>query len=167
MDEYIEDSVKFELSSILQELSLQQIKMDIRFSWYGKEKGFVALQHLAHYAGLAYYDRKIYLNFHKVYGPWISLRASIILDLEGPPDESQPTLEHPFPQIEEKLEKKWNEITQNSNELVFDRNHQWKKWVELRKVAGKYVDPQFVFSEDQIRYHYTTDIQILKNLIKE
>ncbi|KAI9172969.1 hypothetical protein H9P43_007100 [Blastocladiella emersonii ATCC 22665] len=46
----------------------------------------VAMQRLAHAAGLAHFDQACFLSVHAEFGPWIALRAAIVIDLPGPPD---------------------------------------------------------------------------------
>jgi methylmalonic aciduria homocystinuria type C protein len=53
----------------------------------------VAMQRLAHVSGLAYLSPS-HLNVHVTYGPWIALRAAIVIDIEGP---SGPSPEPPNP----------------------------------------------------------------------
>ena len=43
----------------------------------------VAMQRLAHLSGLAYLSPS-HLNVHATYGPWIALRAAVVIDIDGP-----------------------------------------------------------------------------------
>jgi hypothetical protein len=57
----------------------------------GEER--VAMQALAHAAGLAYLSES-HLSVHAVYGPWIGLRAAVSFGVPGPGGPA-PTLPHP------------------------------------------------------------------------
>ena len=48
----------------------------------------VALQRLAHCAGLAHVSPSR-LSVHPVYGPWIGLRAAVVVGVDGPPGPPQ------------------------------------------------------------------------------
>ena len=50
----------------------------------------VAMQQLADVAGLAWLSPS-HLSVHPMFGPWIGLRAAIVLDVEGPPPRAAPT----------------------------------------------------------------------------
>lgn len=46
----------------------------------GAEPGFVAVQRMAHAAGLAYLDQESHLCLHPRLGPWFALRAVVLFD---------------------------------------------------------------------------------------
>lgn len=56
---------------------------EVRFSFDPPPRR-IAMQRLAHVSGLAPLTAAM-LCVHPVYGPWIALRAAIVLDLPGPP----------------------------------------------------------------------------------
>ena len=48
----------------------------------------VAVQRMAHVAGVAHLDERCHLSIHPTLGPWFALRAVVVLDdVEGPGDE--------------------------------------------------------------------------------
>ncbi|KAI9138659.1 hypothetical protein BKA69DRAFT_761796 [Paraphysoderma sedebokerense] len=78
VDSYVANSLEASLdqtlSNLFQSSSLLP-KFEIRYYW-DKAPKFVAMQRLAHEAGLAYYNTDCFLNIHSEYGPWLALRSA-------------------------------------------------------------------------------------------
>ncbi|WP_428263734.1 hypothetical protein [Haliangium sp.] len=129
-----------------------------RFS-YDPPPRRVAMQRLAHVSGLAYLAPS-QLSVHPRYGPWIALRALVVVDREGPPGPA-PTLAPPCdcsggcePLLREALER--SRVPQpSSDDIAVD----WRTWLAVRDACP--VGRAFRYDDDQIRYHYTKDRRFL------
>ncbi|CAG8610635.1 16357_t:CDS:2 [Funneliformis caledonium] len=191
LDYYTRVSMESIIEEIIQ---VNNLKYDVRYPFDLNEKRFVAFQVMAENASLAYYNRVCFLNIHEEYGPWIGLRAVITLDMEGPPNSSQlfPELKNPFPEGDKILERKLSEIFgskdhyyhqqpddpetmdvnqkdgNNISDMKLEIKNEWYKFVELRDIASRFMDKKSLdnwrYSEDQMEYHYTNNIEFLNNL---
>jgi hypothetical protein len=62
------------------------------YSHETKPGRLVAVQRMAHVAGVAHLDERCHLSIHPKFGPWFALRAVVVLDdVEGPPDAAKPS----------------------------------------------------------------------------
>jgi hypothetical protein len=197
LDYYTRISITKVIKEIILLKNLENLNYDIRYTFDLDKKKFVAFQILAENASLAYYNRVCYLNVHEVYGPWIGLRAVITFDIKGPLNSSQlfPELKNPFPEGDENLERKIQEIygtkehqyhqrphnssSKQDNPIITDENtsntkseeikERWHKFVELRDIASGFMDKELLekyrYSKDQIEYHYTNNIEVLNKLV--
>ncbi|MGE3590828.1 MAG: hypothetical protein AB7L17_24145 [Ilumatobacteraceae bacterium] len=122
--------------------------IDVRFS-HEPPPRLVAIQRLAHVAGLAWLS-PTHLCVHPVYGPWIALRAAVVLDLPAP---------HPAPSIEPPcdcasgcmplLERALADGEATSSGVV----EHWREWVAVRDACP--VGRAHRYTDEQIAYHYT------------
>jgi len=115
----------------------------------------IAMQRLAHVAGLAWLAPS-HLCVHPTFGPWIALRAAVVLDLEGPPP---PPLSPPCecatgcgPALERALAAGTPGDTAELRE-------RWRLWLAVRDACP--VGRAHRYGEHQIRYHYTGDRTVL------
>lgn len=137
--------------------------LSLRWSHAGGEE-LVAMQRLAHVAGLAYLSES-QLSVHPVYGPWIGLRAALSLALPGP-STPPPQLSHPcgscagqcWPVFEQALAAA--SVGAGSAALQRSVEHHWLLWLACRDAcpAGR----AHRYGDDQIRYHYLKDRQQLR-----
>ena len=119
----------------------------------------VAMQRLAHVSGLAFLS-PTYLCIHPQYGPWIALRAAVVVDVDGPTATAEST----------------NACTGCETRCVPALRHavasagagpttqariaqDMAAWVAVRDACS--VGREYRYSEDQIRYHYTKDRGVL------
>ncbi len=114
----------------------------------------VAIQRVAHVAGLAYLTPS-HLSVHPIYGPWIALRAVVVVNADGPAEA--PTLAAPCdcaahcgPHLAAALGRV-STGTPESAEVKRD----WRAWLAVRDACP--VGREYRYSEQQIRYHYTND----------
>lgn len=115
----------------------------------------ISMLHLAEVSGMAARG-PAHLGVHGVHGPWFGLRAVIVFDAE-PPDD--PVQEPPSPcqgcaapctgALEAALEASGADAIASA----------WQAWVNVRDVCP--LGKSSRYSEDQIRYHYTKDRQVL------
>ncbi len=110
----------------------------------------VALQRLAHLAGLAHLG-PAHLTVHQDFGPWHALRAALVLDLALPanpkpaPDPCTPCDKPCLLALKEAL-------ALDPESSVRPR---YKPWLKIREVCP--IAPSKRYSEGQIRYHYGHD----------
>jgi cyanocobalamin reductase (cyanide-eliminating) / alkylcobalamin dealkylase len=119
----------------------------------------VAMQRLAEVIGFANLS-PAHLCIHPKYGPWVSLRAVIVADVEGPA-EQPPPLKPSCPEcathcgalLEEALATSphFESATVSAN---------WRPWVSVREACS--IGDCYRFYEDQILYHYTKDRGVLE-----
>lgn len=118
----------------------------------------VAIQRLAHVAGLAYLTPS-HLSVHPVYGPWIALRAVVVVDVDGPAEAAPlaapcDCAAHCAPRLAVALaaaQAQAGASTPGRAEIVRD----WRAWLAVRDACP--VGRAHRYSEQQIRYHYTND----------
>lgn len=122
--------------------------VDIRFSHEPPPRR-IAIQRLADRAGLAWLSPS-HLCVHPTYGPWIALRAAIVL--ERPLTSIPPAAGAPcdcsmncLPRLQEAIAA--GEPADN-DEMVA----QWHRWLAMRDACP--VGRAHRYSDEQIRYHY-------------
>lgn len=126
--------------------------------------GLVAMQRLAHAAGLAYLSES-QLSVHALYGPWIGLRAALSLALPGP-SGPPPALGHPCGgcarQCRPAFERALSAASAASGAAGLQQNveQHWQLWLACRDAcptgrAHRYDDAQII-------YHYLKDRQQLR-----
>ncbi|MCB9728910.1 MAG: hypothetical protein H6744_13950 [Deltaproteobacteria bacterium] len=115
----------------------------------------VAMQRLAHVAGMAHLG-PAWLSVHPTHGPWISLRAAIVLDLDasGLHPEAAPDLCASCPKpclvALERVRARASEPPTAARPLPH-----WEDWLAVRDACP--VGRHFRYPEPQLRYHYTRD----------
>lgn len=121
----------------------------------------VAMQTLAHVAGLAFKSPSG-LSVHATYGPWIALRALIVLPVPGPPGAA-PSLSPPCdcqhnctPPLQRALALS-NRGSGSADEGIVAQN--WQAWVAVRDACP--IGRAHRYSDAQIGYHYTKNRQWL------
>ncbi|HWN72011.1 MAG TPA: hypothetical protein VNM90_30435 [Haliangium sp.] len=119
----------------------------------------IAIQRLAHVAGLAHLA-PTHLSVHPVYGPWIALRAVVVVDVDGPPGPA-PVLPPPCdcathcaPRFQAALARAGS-ATPGHAEVESD----WRAWLAVRDACP--VGRAHRYDEQQLRYHYTKDRRFL------
>jgi len=125
----------------------------------------VAMQRLAHAAGLAYLT-ETHLSVHPTYGPWIALRAAVTLAVPGPAG-AEPALAHPCggcqggcrPAFERALAALAGPPSEAG---VLDT---WQAWADFRGACP--TGRAFRYPEAMLRYHYTKDRRALESTTAE
>jgi methylmalonic aciduria homocystinuria type C protein len=156
LHEYTERAIRAACAHLPQPLGL-------RWSHAGGA-GLVAMQRLAHVAGLAYLSES-QLSVHPVYGPWIGLRAALSLALPGP-SAPPPQLSHPCggcasqcrPAFERALAAA--SVGEGSAALQRSVEQHWQLWLECRDACP--TGRAHRYDDAQIRYHYVKDRQQLR-----
>jgi cyanocobalamin reductase (cyanide-eliminating) / alkylcobalamin dealkylase len=122
--------------------------VDVRFS-HEPPPRLVAIQRLADLAGLAWLSSS-HLCIHPTFGPWIALRAAIVLDLPGiaAAPASPAACDCAVgcgPLLEAAIASGERVDTENVR-------NQWRHWVAMRD--GCPVGREHRYSDEQIEYHY-------------
>lgn len=120
----------------------------------------IAMQRLAELSGLARIASN-QLCVHPQFGPWISLRAAIVVDAAGPPDPLEPP---PDPCLG--CTAACREAFRIALEASRTRGPRqaWQEWVAVRDACP--VGRDHRFSDVQIRYHATADPAILRDAVR-
>lgn len=123
--------------------------VDIRFAHEPPPRR-IAIQRLADVAGLAWLSPS-HLCIHPTFGPWIALRAAVVLDVPAPPAASRvpppcSCADHCLPQLDHAMAL--GEPT-NATELI----EHWRAWLAMRDACP--IGRQHRYDDEQIRYHYT------------
>lgn len=140
LDAYTVDVIAAAVASL-------EVRAEVRYA-YEPPPRRVAMQRLAHVAGLAYLSPS-YLCIHETYGPWIGLRAAIVFDAPGP----AAPLNTPAPPCE----------CTNNCKPALERalaSNTWRDWLDVREAcpAGR----AHRYDDDQIEYHYTKARHLLR-----
>jgi cyanocobalamin reductase (cyanide-eliminating) / alkylcobalamin dealkylase len=123
----------------------------------------VAMQRLAHVSGLAYLSPS-HLSVHVTYGPWIALRAAVVIDIEGPSGPS-PDPPNPCPDCESHCLPRFRDAIAEAcatpaGYAAIERY--WRLWLAVRDACP--VGRSHRYSDEQIRYHYTKDRDVLSRM---
>lgn len=113
----------------------------------------IAMQRLAHVSGLAPLG-PAHLNVHPRYGPWIALRAAIVADTAGPPDDASAELPEPC---------RGCDCAARLAAATAPRAGGWAPWLALRDACT--VGREHRYSDDQIAYHYEKDPALLRRIL--
>jgi Methylmalonic aciduria and homocystinuria type C family len=132
------------------------LRFAIRYS-FDPEPRAVAISRLATLAGVGEAS-PVGLCVHPEHGPWFSLRAAVVFDVEGPPSRAAaPTCSVCK---ERSCLKARDEVLKTS--ISFDRATflaHWRTWLAMRDACP--VGRSARYGEQQIRYHYVKDRAIL------
>jgi cyanocobalamin reductase (cyanide-eliminating) / alkylcobalamin dealkylase len=121
----------------------------------------VAMQRLGHLSGLAHLA-ECFLNVHPRYGPWIALRAAVVIDVDGPPgpapDPANPCADcaHAcLPAFERAA------AASRARDLAAGGlGDTWQLWLAVRDACP--LGRAYRYSEAQIAYHYRLDRSALR-----
>ena len=133
--------------------------------------GMIAIQLAAALAGLSWTSPS-HLSIHPVYGPWVSWRAVIVLpsSLNDADEsvsnsiESQRVLASPCSRCEAGCLPAFSRAVNMTTRIVQTevRTH-WRHWLAVRDACE--LGRDWRFCEEQLRYHYTGDKDILRKLV--
>ncbi|MGH8573310.1 MAG: hypothetical protein ACREX8_12150 [Gammaproteobacteria bacterium] len=153
LDRYVE-------SLVLPALEPLAHRSEVRFA-HDRPPRRVAMQRLARVSGLAHLSPS-HLSVHATYGPWIALRAAVVIDIKGP---SGPPLEppNPCPDCEQHCLPRFREAiaaagTTPAGHAAIERH--WRLWLAVRDACPAGCSHRY--GDAQIRYHYTKDREVLR-----
>jgi methylmalonic aciduria homocystinuria type C protein len=112
----------------------------------------VAMQRLAAVAGLAWLSPS-HLSVHPVYGPWIGLRAAIVIDVDGPPPRAP--LPAPCDCARGCLPLLERALAAGVPSSAAELRPRWLAWLAVRDACP--VGRTHRYDEAQLRYHYAGD----------
>jgi methylmalonic aciduria homocystinuria type C protein len=121
----------------------------------------VAMQRLAHVSGLAYLAPS-FLNVHPVYGPWIALRAAVVVDTAGP-SGPPPALASPCRECAHACGLAFERAIaarRNRDATAAGLGDTWRRWLAVRDACP--IGREHRYSEAQIAYHYCGDRTVLQ-----
>lgn len=135
------------------------VRASLRWSHDAGER-LVAIQRLAHVAGLAYLSDS-HLSVHPTYGPWIALRAVVSFPAPGP-SSPPPELQHPcggcrgrcLPAFERALAEAQGRLTADGARA------NWPSWLACRDACP--TGREHRYGDAQLRYHYLKDSEQLR-----
>ncbi|ORX95440.1 hypothetical protein K493DRAFT_337365 [Basidiobolus meristosporus CBS 931.73] len=165
LDSYVVTSVE---NAVRQ--SLPGKPTETRFSHVFSGENFIAIQHAGQLAGLQY-DRSLGFCLHPTYGPWIGLRAVVIVgDAEGYEWDSISTNQESLIPLEtlSKLKQEMDHLrAQYKQDHEWSWGKYWRQWIALRdKVSEACLAQQWRYCDEQIRYHYLKDRIFLKQVVQ-
>lgn len=155
IDDYVADVVRAALDDL-------PVEHAVRFSFDPPPRR-VAMQRLADVSGLAPLTAAM-LCVHPVYGPWIALRAAIVLDLPGPPGRA-PIPAAPACTCSELCAPALARA-QAASAAVIDGDPvapTWPLWLAVRDACP--VGREHRYPDDLIQYVYTKDRTILRRAL--
>jgi methylmalonic aciduria homocystinuria type C protein len=116
----------------------------------------LAIQRLADVTGLARLS-PVGLNVHPLYGPWLALRAAVVLDAAGPTG-APPATALPCPDCVHTCVPTFERAraVQVGRMGIADT---WPLWLAVRDACP--VGRAFRYDQAQIRYHYARDRSVL------
>jgi methylmalonic aciduria homocystinuria type C protein len=123
----------------------------------------VAVQHVAHAAGAAFFHQSVGLCVHPEYGPWHSYRALIVVDLEGLPsagppadpcDEAGAQVAAAEAALAVALQATEDaSATDSGNSLTGRYRAAWQLWQRVRHSLT--VGAEWAYEDWQDEYHYS------------
>ena len=116
----------------------------------------VPIQRIAHAAGLAWLS-PANLSIHPHFGPWIGLRAVVVFDLPGP-HAAVAALDDPCGHCDRACLPAFEAARHDA-----DLKQTWRDWLAIRDACP--LGRAHRYGEDQIAYHYTKDLDILRHAV--
>jgi cyanocobalamin reductase (cyanide-eliminating) / alkylcobalamin dealkylase len=143
----------------------RQIPVETKILWaHDMEPEPIPVQRMAEVAGLAKVSPS-HLSIHPRFGPWIALRAVLVLDAEGPagpapsvPDHCSPCERPCMSALRRALE------ASNTNERDVQRDATvirgaWRAWLEVRAVCP--IGAEHRYGQAQAEYHYAKRLPLI------
>lgn len=162
LDAFVHLSVQRALRAALSQPDCRRaVDSEVRFS-DGAGEEFVDMLAAARVSGVAYQDPDIHLCISPQYGPWLALRAVIVLDMDMPDVpalHAAPVAAHPFPETREACKALMDDIMAHGGWGAASNR---AKFVQLRRMAAPAAVLQaHGYSDAQIEYHYTKSKDVL------
>jgi methylmalonic aciduria homocystinuria type C protein len=125
----------------------------------------VAIQQLAQRAGVAYLSPG-HLSVHPIFGPWIALRAALVVDVAGPPDPA-PVLLRTCDDCDVRCEPAFARAAATLVEPVNQAavTPHWQLWLAARDACP--VGREHRYDDAQIGYHYSKDKALIRQAVAE
>jgi methylmalonic aciduria homocystinuria type C protein len=121
----------------------------------------IPIQRIAEASGLAYLSPS-HLSIHPAFGPWLALRAVVVVDTDGPPGEA-PRAPDPCARCAKPcLEPLAQALALSPDVGRGDVERNWRAWALVREVCPE--GHAYRYDDEQLRYHYVKDRSILRTL---
>lgn len=158
LDAYVE----FQLHRILEAVAEFVVKPQIYFSHRRYSNQFIPFQRLAACAGTVTLHPTSYLCIHPVHGPWFALRALVVLGNHGEQEFRDFKVDTAVDRV--RLEDILEGRIQTAMHQLKTGSVSWMDWVALRDLVAEAVPSSkaWRYTDNQMRYHYTKDIHLLK-----
>jgi methylmalonic aciduria homocystinuria type C protein len=91
---------------------------------------------------------------HPTFGPWMALRAAIVIDVEGPPPRAP--IAPPCDCATGCQAALDRALAARARESLSELRERWKLWLAVRDACP--VGRAHRYDDDQIRYHYAGDL---------
>jgi len=114
----------------------------------------VALQRLAALAGLAALAPS-HLCVHPRFGPWIALRAAVVVDVDGPVGATAAPAHQPCDCATGCGPALTRALAAGPPRDADELRERWRLWLAVRDACP--VGRDYRYGDDQLRYHYTGD----------
>lgn len=124
----------------------------VRFS-HTLDPSPIPIQRVAHAAGFARLSPS-HLSIHPQHGPWIGLRAVLVVDLDGPEGDA-PEVWDPCCDCARPCVPALNTaISRTREQLAMDPlRTDWRAWLDVRDACPQGRTSRY--SDEQVEYHYT------------
>jgi hypothetical protein len=123
----------------------------------------IAIQRIAHASGLAHLSPSR-LSVHRSFGPWLALRAVVVVDGSGPSGE-RPRAHDPCTACAKPCLAAFDRaLADSGTSRARDVEREWEAWADVRGVCPE--GKSFRYGDDQLRYHYTKDRSILRRFVR-
>jgi methylmalonic aciduria homocystinuria type C protein len=147
------------VGSILEGLS---VPYEVRWA-HTSEPSPVAMQQAAMIAGLAHTSPS-YLSIHPEHGPWIALRAVVVLDKDWPSGEPAPAPDPCTPCPKPCMPALDDALAASRGAPVGKKvSSSWKLWLAVRDACP--MGRSSRYSDEQCEYHYRPDRSFLLSLL--
>ncbi len=138
------------------------IAHELRLSHEAPPRRFAA-QRLAHLAGLAHLG-PAHLSIHPELGPWIAIRAALVLAVPGP--EAPPAAPDPCTPCSRPCLDRLAEATSSTHPPGSrEVRARWRDWLAVRDACPIGVPNRY--PDRQIAYHYTGDRDRLRDALED
>lgn len=140
-------------SFLASKLELVDSNILVRYTFNMGPK-MVAFQHCAHHAGLAFHNTSCGLNLHREFGPWIALRAILVVPL---------AVQMVKPVLQDTLTTEQNEVVaMETKSLLEQKQFNWRDWANMRRHVSAFMDTdQHEYPPEMMEYHYTKNMDCL------
>ena len=105
------------------------------------------------------------LSVHRRFGPWISFRAAVVVDMEPVQSQFQ-AIDTCSGCVKQPCMTAARQLAQHEGDTSFSEvRSQWEKWLAVRQACP--VGAEHAFDSLQSAYHYTHDAMLLAGVLDE
>lgn len=124
-------------------------------------QGYLPLQHWAQQLGALALSPS-HLSVHPEYGPWLALRALVVVELEADAEHVAPPAVEPCAACPAPCRIPFEQAATKTAQLVGTRRvtDHWRLWLAVREACP--VGRSHRYTDEQIRYHYGRDPSALR-----